>query len=78
MSRSVMLTGEAAEDAKLAMAYDEVSCPDCNPGNIVRHTRDFVRNGVYMASQCDSRSRWYNPKTKVVEGRAHCTCDYCF
>lgn len=27
---------------------------------------------------CRSGSRHFNPNTRQMEGRAHCTCDYCY
>ena len=78
MSKQIQLYGEAAQIAAIAMMEDSIACGCNGARGPVAHSRDRLVNGVYIAYQCDSRSRSYNPATGRVEGRAHCTCDYCF
>ncbi len=78
MKRAITLTGEAAKNAALAWKADMDACQSCVPGNIVSHGTSYSRADTFVTYRCNSLSRWYNPATKVVEGRAHCTCDYCF
>lgn len=42
------------------------------------HGRAYIRGGVGYTYQCRSGCRWYNPATRQMEGRFHCTCDGCF
>jgi len=67
--------------AALAADIEACGCVGTTP---VRHatTSTHGDSPVSKASahtyQCRSGSRWFNPQTRKMEGRAHCTCDYCF
>lgn len=76
-------------EAQAAIEADKASCPSCKAGTPVSHNTGgvfsrrvspIVKETYSVAStyQCRSGSRWYNPATKKMEGRAHCTCDYCW
>ncbi len=77
MSKRNILIGYDAEQAERAMLADIEEC-GCTGKEGPRHTSDYTRNGTYYVHQCDSRSRFYNSVTGRVEGRSHCSCDYCF
>ena len=71
-------------DVRLALATDTVTCASCIAGGPVKHGTTYIvegREGRGVSAhsyRCRSGSRWYNPQTRQMEGRAHCTCDYCF
>ena len=74
-------------DMRLAIYADQLDCTTCaNLHNPVKHCTSYIvemseRDGRLASAhtyRCRSGSRWYNPETRQMEGRAHCTCDYCF
>ena len=62
---------------------DKKNCPTCQHGDYGPrrasgyhyYTADQLRFNSY---QCESGSRWYDPTTGKMEGRAHCACNRCF
>lgn len=64
------------EQMKAAIKADIEAC-GCSPINIVRHSTGHVSDRSAMTYHCRSLSRWFNPKTRKMEGSAHCTCDGC-
>lgn len=59
----------------------EISECGCNPAVFgPQHSTSWVSSDSLSAhtSQCRSFSRWFNPKTRQMEGHQHCTCDRCF
>ena len=72
MNRSEM------EQMRVAIEADKAECPLCTEGDIVPHMTGYVNDHAAYTYHCRSLSRWYNPETRKMEGRAHCTCDSCF
>lgn len=80
---------EEIEEVRRIIDAEIAACKTCQEGTPVRHmttsvvqrrTSQLIKKLKEVAStyQCRSFSRWYNPKTKQMEGSAHCTCDGCF
>ncbi|HSE47091.1 MAG TPA: hypothetical protein VLA89_17365 [Gemmatimonadales bacterium] len=73
---------EDIEEMRSAIEADWEACghpgsrgmPDHNTGSVIDNDR-LYQGYTY---QCRSGSRWFNPKTRQMEGRKHCTCDGCF
>lgn len=76
------------EDAVAAMAAVRADIEACGCGQgdsplsakttPVPHIWARYLDGVFYNGGCVSGSRWYNPDTGEMVGRAHCTCDACF
>jgi hypothetical protein len=60
------------------LRVDMAACETCQKGTPVLHSNATVRGDWAVTYQCRSLSRWFNPTTKKMEGRAHCTCDGCW
>lgn len=73
-------TGDEDEiyDAQEALDFDTFKCPGCVDGFRPKHGTTLITKNMCYTYQCASGSRWYNPATSMMEGRSHCTCDYCF
>ena len=76
-----MLASDIAEmDA--AIKADIAACGCTTGGFKPQHCTSYVALGQTHSSahsyHCRSWSRWFNPETRQMEGRAHCTCDSCF
>lgn len=73
-------------DVRAALAADVAACPTCQRGGMMPahatytyvHEATADRRASAHTYHCRSLSRWYNPQTGEMEGRAHCTCDSCF
>ncbi len=85
-SYKTMKPDEVAE-VRAALLADMKDCPSCNtPGNPVKHATTYITEAgerdthvpAAHSYHCRSNSRWFNPATRQMEGRPHCTCDYCF
>lgn len=63
-----------------AVEADRLACPTCHgeTGMVPSHYTGYARDGEAYTYHCRSGSRWFNPNTRKMEGRAHCTCDACF
>lgn len=85
-----MNVAEIAECAA-ALAKDKADCLTCQSGEAGPIHATTWTHGDYPASgghpggrasahshRCPSGSRWFNPETRQMEGRKHCTCDYCY
>lgn len=78
MNRLQIYNPETVKLAAEAIAADIAACPSCKTGTPVSHCTSYIYNGTLYTRRCDSGSRWFNPATMQMEGRRHCTCDYCF
>lgn len=68
-----------AAEVEAALEADKGACDLCQGGSPVPHAAfTYIRNGRVVSKQCRSRCRWFNPTTRKMEGRFHCTCDSCF
>lgn len=92
-SFKTMNVAEIAECAA-ALAEDRAKCETCvkggdgTPNHATTSTHgDFpaqpargipASKASAITYRCRSGSRWFNPTTRQMEGRAHCTCDYCY
>lgn len=69
---------------RLLVNADKKACPcSQNPNDPTTHIHTYFGAGLGgvpfgRSYTCDSHSRYYNPKTGEIEGRAHCTCDFCY
>lgn len=92
-SYKTMNVAEIAECAA-ALEADKAACPTClkasdgTPSHATTSTHGDIPaqpSRHVLASKasahtyhCQSFSRWFNPVTRTMEGRSHCTCDYCY
>lgn len=81
-SWKTMNVSEIAECAA-ALKADIEDC-GCTGKGPVPHATTYTHGDVpgsraaAHSYHCRSGSRWFNPVTRQMEGRRHCTCDYCF
>ena len=73
---------EAIEADRAACGHPGKSgMPDHNTGSTRMAGVDNFGNEYHAVAytyHCRSGSRWFNPVTRKMEGRSHCTCDGCF
>lgn len=80
-----MKPAEVAE-VRAALAKDMAECASCQAGTIVEHATTYIHEAgerdthvpAAHTYRCRSGSRWFNPATRQMEGRAHCTCPVCW
>lgn len=79
-----MLPSDVAE-VRAAIAADIADCTTCQRGGMMpQHMTTYISEGrdTHKVSahtyRCRSFSRWFNPTTRKMEGRAHCTCPSCW
>ncbi len=67
---------------ELAKAIEADKCDGCKPGFNPQHGRAYIVVGkehvTGYSSQCQSGCRYFNPVTRQMEGRKHCSCSLCF
>lgn len=83
MARIVpVLRGEEALRAAEALIAHRAQCTVSfghgTPGPMHDHMWYDMTSGLFHNGGCSSGSLFYNVNTGKIEGRAHCTCDYCF
>jgi hypothetical protein len=66
------------EEMRRAIELDRAICYSCESNSPVPHTWAGTTAEWAATFQCRSLGRWFNPETRKMEGRAHCTCDACF
>jgi hypothetical protein len=83
-SWKTMLPSDVAE-VRAALAADIAACPTCQKGGMMpQHATTYIHENRDTRAvsahtyRCRSLSRWFNPMTRQMEGRRHCTCDACF
>lgn len=80
------MRAEDIAEVAAALAKDKSDCPSCQRGESMtpNHATTYIHGDTPVSKasahsyHCRSGSRWFNPNTRVMEGRAHCTCDTCF
>lgn len=84
-----LLTNPASVvEAATKLTHDRIGCRECiealgGRSMVPSHSRMHLmvaKNGdvAMLNSGCSSNSLRYNPRTKELFGRRHCTCDSCF
>lgn len=72
---SVSHNTDTMAKVQAALDADKRGCASCERGYGPAHARTYVTTEAVYTSTCRSGSRWYNPATGQMEGRAHCTCE---
>lgn len=79
------MKAEDIAEVAAALAKDKEDCKTCAAGGMMpKHATTYVHGDTPTSKasahsyHCRSWSRWFNPQTREMEGRAHCTCDFCF
>jgi len=69
------------EQLKRALIEDMENCSLCEgarAGGPSHAAFTWYTDKSAHSHQCSSKGRWFNPETRKMEGRAHCSCGSCF
>ena len=69
------------DQLRRAMAADVAECARCQAGYAGGPSHaafTWWSDESAHSKQCRSGCRWFNPVTRKMEGRAHCSCGSCF